>query len=118
MTSLMFYLRTTGSEPCAQVDPELFFDEPKHYGSVTGPWLRALCESCPIFKECGDHALRFEEFGWWGGMSAADRKRERVARGVALEPPAVLNATMVASRHEERKRRVKHFNSLFSRRGG
>ena len=53
MTSLMFYLRTTGSEPCAQVDPELFFDEPKHYGSVTGPWLRALCESCPIFKECG-----------------------------------------------------------------
>lgn len=114
LTSLMFYLRTTGSEPCAEMDPELFFDDAKHQGAVTGPWLRALCESCPIFTECGDHALRFEEYGYWGGMSAADRRRERVVRGVALEPPAVVNATMVAAKRDEQDRRARHFKSLLS----
>lgn len=34
----------------------------------------ALCNVCPVNKECLEYALNNEEFGTWGGLTEAERK--------------------------------------------
>jgi WhiB family transcriptional regulator, redox-sensing transcriptional regulator len=36
----------------------------------------AVCSECPVINECRTHALsEREEFGVWGGTTAAERRR-------------------------------------------
>lgn len=36
---------------------------------------KAICNVCPVLKECSEYALTIREpFGIWGGMTEADRK--------------------------------------------
>jgi len=62
---------------CAQTDPDLFF--PEGSGQNTNK-AKALCATCPVRTECGEHAQRLEgdlshglRHGAWGGMSAVQR---------------------------------------------
>lgn len=38
---------------------------------------KAICESCPVQKPCADWGRKYEKYGVWGGVSAAERKRQR-----------------------------------------
>lgn len=71
--------------PCAQA-PELFFPE-RHEGGNGGyaPGILRMavkaCEGCPIKIDCGIYAIKFEEeYGVWGGMTAAERAKIRGKR--------------------------------------
>jgi WhiB family redox-sensing transcriptional regulator len=35
--------------------------------------LRAICASCPIWKECLTYAFANENYGMWGGMTSQER---------------------------------------------
>lgn len=35
--------------------------------------LRAICVSCPIWKECLTYAFANEDYGMWGGMTSQER---------------------------------------------
>lgn len=62
---------------CAQTDPEAFF--PEKGGSTAR--AKAVCDSCPIRRECLDWALAHDErFGVWGGTSEQDRRLIRLRR--------------------------------------
>lgn len=56
---------------CRGLDVDIFY--PEHGG--TARHALAVCRSCPVVRECLDHAMRNdEEHGIWGGMSPRQRR--------------------------------------------
>lgn len=70
--------------PCRD-DPELFYSEARDAVIVA----KRLCASCPVRVRCADNGAD-EEFGVWGGLSAADRRAAR--RRAADSPPTARAA--------------------------
>lgn len=46
----------------------------------------AICHTCPVREKCLDHALEFEPYGIWGGMTQRQLTTLRHARGIAATP--------------------------------
>lgn len=99
-----FDLPTTGAEPCAQVDPDLFFIDDSPTLDSWKPYLQGLCSACPILEECREHAIKHEEYGFWGGMSQDERKAERRRRGIILESVSRWNQRVTSERERNRKK--------------
>jgi WhiB family redox-sensing transcriptional regulator len=63
---------------CREADPTLFF----HPEGERGPArrnrdaaARTICGSCPVMRECREHALAVREpYGVWGGLTEDDRE--------------------------------------------
>lgn len=63
---------------CRTTNPEIFF----HPEGERGPARRrrdarakALCQQCPVVRQCAEHALSVREpYGVWGGMTEDDRE--------------------------------------------
>lgn len=60
---------------CKGKNPDLWFPE-RDQGPKGGDEAKAICEGCPVIKECLAVGLS-EDFGIWGGTSPAERKRMR-----------------------------------------
>lgn len=60
--------------------PDAFFPE-KGSSNLRAELIgaKAICRECPIRKQCADYGIRWEEFGIWGGLTAKDRKKLRLA---------------------------------------
>jgi WhiB family redox-sensing transcriptional regulator len=75
-----------GSQPCAAVDPELWFPAKGESANVA----KAICATCPFRAPCLEWGLKHEREGVWGGMSgsqrAAHRKLHRIPL-VSIVPP-------------------------------
>jgi WhiB family redox-sensing transcriptional regulator len=60
---------------CADVDPELFFDEHRQAEACR------VCRGCPARAACLDEALHFGlNYGVFGGLTPRERRRLRRAR--------------------------------------
>ena len=75
---------------CTDVDPELFFGPDFGWGRehAEAPPVRAkrearakaLCATCPVRQACLEYAMTAPEHdGVWGGVTAAERERMRLA---------------------------------------
>lgn len=67
---------------CGRSDTSIFFGSGNRPSNVTR--ARELCRSCPVLKDCLNHALTHpEEYGVWAGTSVLDRAsmREQMANG-------------------------------------
>lgn len=53
--------------------------------SALPPRAIELCSRCPVGLECFTYALRFEDYGYWAGSTAKERRLIRHALGVPLE---------------------------------
>lgn len=103
-----FVLPLNGSEPCTQVDPEMFYEESGPQALLNTPILRRICADCPILNECAEHGIKHEEYGFWGGLTAKERKILRRKRGERIVSPAVYNDRMLAARRAELKERERN----------
>jgi WhiB family transcriptional regulator, redox-sensing transcriptional regulator len=110
----LFVLPVTGAEPCAQSDPEMFFEESGPQALLNLPILRKLCADCPILTECREHAVRHELYGFWGGLTMKERKKERKRRGITLDSPSVINQRIYSARVREQRERERDALSLLS----
>ena len=69
-----------GTQPCASMDPEIFFPEDKQgRASREDHWeiafAKGICQDCPIRNLCLEYALTAdEEFGIWGGFTTSERR--------------------------------------------
>lgn len=55
---------------CAEVEPDLFFPEAGSPGTAA----KKVCARCPVRSQCLQAAVeQGEEFGVWGGLTAAER---------------------------------------------
>jgi len=64
-----------GTQPCAQVDPELFFPEVTDKESTRN--AVRICRTCDFKNPCLEYALQDTYAGVWGGTTEIERKRLR-----------------------------------------
>ena len=70
-------MRWEDDAACRGMNPELFY--PGQGESVAE--ARAVCEECPVRRECLSTALaRPEMFGVWGGLAERGRRQVRNSR--------------------------------------
>jgi hypothetical protein len=105
MSELDLGLPDFESANCKGLDPDLFYDdyvvtESMQYESdnlyyemseshlSTAPkqhaYLRRMCLTCPEVQACREWAIVNEEYGFWGGMTATERRSERVMRNIPV----------------------------------
>jgi len=59
---------------CKNEDPELWFAEDTVNPNIIDvEFARGLCRACPERVKCLVWALRYEDFGMWGGLTALER---------------------------------------------
>ena len=59
----------------------LFF--PKK-GRAKETQIKIICAGCPVKDKCLSHALLYEEYGYWAGTNAKDRKKMREELNINL----------------------------------
>lgn len=92
------YPDLTGSEPCRQVDPELFHPDPDN--GVPLNQVKALCRPCDVREQCLAYAITHDVSGVWGGTSEAQRRRIRRSRGIKAVPiMPVVDRDLVVRAH-------------------
>jgi hypothetical protein len=62
-----------GSEACLDFDPEFFYSE----FAIDIEVAKAACATCPLLNACAKYAIKHENYGVWGGMSAEERYTAR-----------------------------------------
>lgn len=68
---------------CAGQDPDLWWSEDPH--DVGKKIAVAICGTCPVQRECLEHAMsRPEREGIWGGLMPHERRRLAVHRREAV----------------------------------
>ena len=68
---------------CRGEDTSLFYLKADDYQEEIAA-LREVClNECPVLNECRAHALTWESFGFWGGMTVSERRRVRREQGIA-----------------------------------
>lgn len=82
---------------CAGTDPWLWFPtdwEGRAMPDAVPLEAAQLCASCPVRRQCREHAIRHEAWGVWAGMSETQRKAARRNRGIRLrDDDAIEGAT-------------------------
>jgi WhiB family redox-sensing transcriptional regulator len=53
-------------------NPEIFF--PENRAERYQRPGKKICAHCPVIEQCRAHAMVFDEFGIWGGLSEYDRR--------------------------------------------
>jgi len=46
------------------------------FGTSLPDWAAELCAGCPVRRECYDRAVELDAEGFWGGVSAEERRAE------------------------------------------
>ena len=69
---------------CHATDLESFYRSDPGTKTVN-KLLHRICSNCPIMQECGDYAVKHERHGYWGGMTALQRRSVRNAKGMVLD---------------------------------
>ncbi|MEH3034712.1 MAG: WhiB family transcriptional regulator [Aeromicrobium erythreum] len=69
---------------CRTTEPETFFSPESERGPrrrAREARAKALCDVCPVKRECLEHALAVQEpYGVWGGLNATERGHLLAAR--------------------------------------
>jgi WhiB family transcriptional regulator, redox-sensing transcriptional regulator len=58
---------------CAEIGGEPFYPEK----GETGAAAKRICRKCEVQIECGDWAIRNDEWGIWSGTSREERRKIR-----------------------------------------
>lgn len=74
------YPKFTGKEPCRSTDPEVFF--PEKFSESNHALIKEICEWCPMRYPCAEWGIWHESYGYWGGLSAAERRKIKRKWGI------------------------------------
>jgi hypothetical protein len=76
------YPKTTGFEPCATTDPELFFPERNNNYLKITEIAKGLCRTCPLQSACLEYAVHTDLEGIWGATNEKERKAMQKERKI------------------------------------
>jgi WhiB family redox-sensing transcriptional regulator len=88
------FVEWDGSEVCAQVSPEMFYDiELTRSASnrLDREYLRSICKECPRLNECRTYAIKHEAYGFWGGMTEQERTEYRKKHKMSVIRPELYS---------------------------
>lgn len=64
----------TGNEACLPVeDPDIFFSD----FALDIALAKDICAECPMIQSCRNYAMKHEDYGVWGGLTAGERFKLR-----------------------------------------
>lgn len=64
--------------------PDAFFPEVGQGGDTLAlRFVRNACASCPIVGACAEYGIKYEAYGFYGGLSPRERYSIRRLRGLA-----------------------------------
>mgnify|MGYP003647788006 CR=1 FL=1 len=66
---------------CVGIETNLMF--PKR---GTRPYIKRMCQTCPVVQACGEYGLRVKVEGVWGGMNTEERKQLAKQKHIVREP--------------------------------
>lgn len=66
---------------CRGLPVDLFFLD---RGSPISSTVREACNSCPVSKQCLEHALEHERYGIWANTNEDQRQKIRRSRNIKL----------------------------------
>jgi hypothetical protein len=69
LSDLVNLPKVTGQEACLETEPDLFFSD----FALDIALAKDICAECPLFEACRAYALKHENAGVWGGLSANER---------------------------------------------
>jgi hypothetical protein len=116
---------------CKGLDPDLFYDDYVVTESMdydrdtkwesyisTAPkqhaYLRRVCLTCPEVQTCREWAINNEEYGFWGGMTATERRSERVMRDTPVTDFSELLDKQVEMDRIEREMRNAYISNTIN----
>jgi WhiB family transcriptional regulator, redox-sensing transcriptional regulator len=74
-----FLRKIVETDPECMLNPDVFF--PEDYGSeanMAAEVAKSYCQRCPLMRDCARYGIEAkEEFGVWGGLTGADRRKIR-----------------------------------------
>ena len=74
-----FLRKVIVEEPECMLNPDVFF--PEDYGdevNKAAKVAKSYCQRCTLIRDCAKYALQNkEEFGVWGGLTGAERRKLR-----------------------------------------
>lgn len=103
--AIMPYPSLDGSQPCAQMGT-YWFDPDLDEKTLTHEERAArqdACGGCPFLVQCREWAMAHEEFGYWGGMTARQRRSRRTVRRQRLVAPQYAGQVGFEGRFDERE---------------
>ena len=66
-----------GTQPCAQINPDIFFPEEDKNLYKNQREAKAICRTCEFVVPCLDYALKSDVMGIWGATTQSERRRLR-----------------------------------------
>lgn len=66
------------------------------------------CSVCIVKKECGDYAILNESFGYWANMTARERVKIRMMRGIPEPSEGILRKAPPSTRYIESQEGIHH----------
>ena len=87
---MVAYPAYDGSEPCREVDPEIYY--PSSFNAVqrqTRLLMDSLCNDCHARDICLMWALAHERDGYWAGTTPPDREQMRRDLGIKVMVPVI-----------------------------
>ena len=66
---------------CTGIDVNSFYVKK---GRTNESVIFDVCDGCPVYKDCLDHALKFEEYGYWAKTGPVERVAMRKKLGIEL----------------------------------
>lgn len=70
---------------CTGIGTEVFYAPESAPHQVPFETLARVCNPCPVKTECLNHAVKHEEFGYWGGTSERGIRMIRKEKRIRLE---------------------------------
>jgi len=74
-----FLRKVMQEDPECMLNPDVFF--PEDYGSegnMAAEVAKRYCNRCPLIRDCARYGIEAkEEFGVWGGLTGAERRKIR-----------------------------------------
>lgn len=89
------YPKTTGFEPCATTDPEIWFPERSNQYLKIMAIAKSLCHTCPIMYECAQYAIQTDVEGIWGGTNEKERRAIQHAQKIEVFRYVKLTSQML-----------------------
>mgnify|MGYP002641453066 FL=1 len=78
-----------GKAACAGIDTDMFYeDDVRTPNSHITRTFREMCSGCEILADCGEWAIKHERWGFWAGMTPADRDKIRKKRNIIVDDPS------------------------------
>jgi len=69
---------------CRKSDVKDFYAHEKEVRKPVPEHVKALCGQCPVGDDCFEYAILYEDYGFWAGTTAKERREMRRQVGLKI----------------------------------